>query len=539
MSDSPNSRRRERSELNSPRRRVVPRVLFSESARSHELKDILSLMQLFASSQHEYIKTLFARDTDDHDLLTEKIKDFIMHVYIKLVQHSSLNEDINEEVVTACCNAYSRFSDEYFRDMVYPARIVIDADLYTRFCNNFWICQCVFVLVLIYNKQRNAVPPATFANYSEWFDKIRNVRMLKSVLTSFFVSCDDIATILTCSSQCRTRPEMTFLFYNIRQGLLNMCGPIPQDPSALECLGQIQGWQCFAKYFYDVDPDFDIHEPYTEAQYERLLDQYEQFQGTQLLGSRNQYFNEEALEEAMNEEDAEDAERWPEDPDDIPIIEDNGARLKFNDIYANTNAPLPVVSTEPVDFETTVQDIMSMDEMPLKTWLSDDPDNIVFKLNSGVYFPTSKSIVKSEMNKGRNVQYNCPNSTSEDPSFVGVEEGQPYFALRGIGCPTGGLVKFSTMQALLKSPERIFMLAPASNPAELMYTTSHDSLYLVRIPFYAERGNLYVSANHCQAGTNQLIYDVVAIASSNGGGKKRKTAAKRPTKRKTKKKLRR
>jgi len=243
------------------------------------------------------------------------------------------------------------------------------------------------------------------------------------------------------------------------------------------------------------------------------------------------------LEETFSTRGADLTTPWPVDPDDIPIIEDDGVRLKlkFNDKYANTDAPLQVVTT-PVNFETTVQDISTMDEeMPLQTWLSgNDPDKIVFKLNSGVYFPTLKSIVKTQMNQGRNVQYNCPKHSS----FEGVEEGHPYFALRSIGCPTGGLVKFSTMHALLNSPNRIFLLEPASNPAKLTHTTSHNSLYLRKIPFYADKG-LHVSAAHCQEGTNQLIYNVMAIASSNRGGKKRKTAAKRPTKHKTKKKLRR
>jgi len=529
--------RRQRDEEESPRRRgVVPRALFSDSVRSDEYKEILRSMQLFASHQYEYIKKLFEQDTDEHDLLSEKIYDFIMHVYIKLVQHSSLDEYISEEVVTACCNAYSRFSDEYFRDFVYPSRVVIDADSYTRFCNNFWICQCVFVLVLMYNKERNQVPPATFANYEEWFNRIANVRQLNSALTHMFVGVDDIATILTCSSHCRTRPEMTFLFYNIRQGILSMCGPVLQDPSALECLRQIQGWQCFAMYFNDVDVNFNIQAPYTDAQYERLLVQYEHFQGTHL--HRNEFYDEEEMEEAMRrQEEAE--KRWPEDPDEIPMIESNG-RLKFNATYVNPNTPLPVVS-EPVDFEKMVQDLSTLDEVSVKDWLNDDPANIILKLSIGVLYPISKDRIRSEMNKGRNIQYKCPHKDS----FRDVEkgEGEPYFALRSIGCPSGGLVKFSSMQALLDSPERVFSITPSTDPAEIMYATSHNSLYLARIPFYAGRGDLNVSAAHCQEGSNQLLYNIHAIQVSvpQGGGKKRKTAGKRPKKRKStmKKKLRR
>lgn len=527
--------RRQRDEEEPPRTRgVVPRALFSNSVRSDECKEILDSMQRFVSSQFNYMRKLFEQDTDEPDLLSEKIHDFIMHAYNKLIEHSSLDERMNDEIAIACANAYSKFSDEYFRDFVQPARIVIDDDRYTPFCNNFWICQCIFALILIYNQQRNAFPPATFANYEDWFDRIANVRQLKSALTHLFVGLDDIAMILTCSPNCRTRPEMTFLFYNIRQGVLSMCGPVLQDPSALECLGQIQGWQCFAKYFNDVDVNFNMAQPYTDAEHERLLDQYETFQARHLVEYRNQFYDEEEMEEAMRRQE-EAVERWPDDPDDIPMIESSG-RLKFNAMYVNPITPLPVVS-EPVNFETTVQDMMSLDEMPLKKWLSDDPGNIVFKIH-GSYFPTSKDIIRSEMNKGRNIQYKCPT----EGSYVGVEEGEPYFALRSIGCPSGGLVKFSTMQALLDSPERVFMIEPSSNPAEVMYATSHNSLYLVRIPFYASRGDLYVSAAHCQEGTHQPLYDVKAISMvPSQGGKKRKTARKRAMKRKStmKKRLRR
>ena len=521
----------------SPRRRgVVPRVLFSDSRRSDECKEILDSMQRFVSSQFSYIRKLFEQDTDETDLLSEKIHDFIMHAYNKLIEHSSLDERMNDEIAIACANAYSKFSDEYFRDFVQPARIVIDDDRYTLFCNNFWICQCIFALILIYNQQRNAFPPATFANYEDWFDRIANVRQLKSALTHFFVGLDDIAMILTCSPNCRTKEEMTFLFYNIRQGVLSMCGPVLHDQSALECLGQIQGWQCFAMYFNDVDSNFNMAQPYTDAEHERLLDQYETFQARQLADYRNQFYDEEEMEEAMRrQEEAE--ERWPEDPDEIPMIESNG-RLKFNATYVNPNTPLPVVS-EPVDFEKIVQDLSTLDEVSVKDWLNDDPSNIILKLSIGVLYPISKDRIRSEMNKGRNIQYKCPHKDS----FRDVEQGEPYFSLRSIGFLTGGLVKFSSMQALLDSPERVFSITPSTDPAEIMYATSHNSLYLARIPFYASRGDLNVSAAHCQEGSNQLLYNIHAIQVSvpQGGGKKRKTAGKRPKKRKStmKKKLRR
>lgn len=517
--------RRQREE--SPRRRgVVPRVLFSNSERSDEYKEILSSMQIFVSSQFNYIRKLFEQDIHEPNLLSEKIFDFTKRAYTKLTEDSSLEEFINAEMVNACSESYSRFSDEYFRDLVQPARIIINDDGYTRLCNNFWICQCVFVLILMYNKKRNEMPPATFANYEEWFAAI-DVMQLNSSLTRMFVGLDDIATILTCSSQCRTKPEMTFLFYNIRQGLLSMCGPVLQDQSALECLRQIQEWQCFAKYFKDVDAHFNMARPYTDEEHEKLLDDYVDFQKEHLADYRNEFYDEEEIREAL--------ERWPEDPDGIPMIESNG-RLKFNDKYVNPNMPLPVVS-EPVDFEKMVQDLSTLDEMSVKNWLNDDPANIILKLSFGVLYPISKDRIRSEMNKGRNIQYKCPNKNS----FRDVEEGEPYFSLRSIGCPIGGLVKFSTMQALLDSPDRVFSITPSVNPVQIMYATSHNSLYLARIPFYASRGDLNVSAAHCQAGSHQLLYNVHAIPVSvpKGGGRKRKTAGKRPKKRKStmKKKL--
>lgn len=197
----------------------------------------------------------------------------------------------------------------------------------------------------------------------------------------------------------------------------------------------------------------------------------------------------------------------PDNPDDIDMMPNKETgELLYNDQYQ----PLPLVRSrsyflkgrDVVRRTQTAMDLMMLEEVTLDEYLNNDPENIIFRFGSGrnvVYYASNVNHVLTELKKGSNIKYRCPNINS----MANVDIRTPYFSLRSLGITSGGVIQHEVMMRLIMDVKnfnhRIFKII-AIPVDRFLSTASHNVIFLSKFNRYRD---LYVSASHCQEGQGE------------------------------------
>jgi hypothetical protein len=141
-------------------------------------------------------------------------------------------------------------------------------------------------------------------------------------------------------------------------------------------------------------------------------------------------------------------------------------------------------------------------------------DNIVFKANNS-YFQYQKSLFQEHLTNVENIIFECKTRKIGAPRVEDVVEENPYYLLRG---SANFLIPLGDMRMLLESPFNVFEIKKTSK--HLVHTTGLESI--ISKPPHGLLGQEVdiTSADHCQAGTERDVYELIPIVfeEKNGGG---------------------
>lgn len=151
--------------------------------------------------------------------------------------------------------------------------------------------------------------------------------------------------------------------------------------------------------------------------------------------------------------------------------------------------------------------------------------SIVFKLKDN-YVATDIAALRNELKEKTSTFFECKQIVQGAPTLDKVHTDKPYFRLRLNGnfhVPEGEIV------AALASPHKVFEIVK-NETKTIPYLTSFSSIIYSREPGMPPRNGRglpidIVSADHCQAGTKQVTYNLqpVNLIEDPAGGKRRNT----------------
>ena len=169
--------------------------------------------------------------------------------------------------------------------------------------------------------------------------------------------------------------------------------------------------------------------------------------------------------------------------------------------------------------DATGVDPVSLDDISILTYLSEDPKNIVFYSNQH-YYPSNKDALTSMIIPNTsNTKYEC----SVVGSMESVIKTVPYLSMKSIGLDANYVVPLGEIKTLIELPELQSM--------ELIAGRNLASVASLNVL----NNNSTLSAARCQAGQNSMVANMRIIQSEGGnvGGNKRRAIRRRT--RKTKK----
>ena len=151
-----------------------------------------------------------------------------------------------------------------------------------------------------------------------------------------------------------------------------------------------------------------------------------------------------------------------------------------------------------------------------------DKKKVVFKATNS-YFQYPKSQFESDLNNVENIIFECKSRKIGAPIIDDIDYDNPYYLLRGSG---NFAIPLSNIRTLLISPYNVFEIKKTDK--HLAHTTALESIIDVYPQGLLGQDVDIVSADHCQAGTDRDVYELIPIKfEPKKGGKYRKVLSKR------------
>lgn len=170
-----------------------------------------------------------------------------------------------------------------------------------------------------------------------------------------------------------------------------------------------------------------------------------------------------------------------------------------NQMLNRTINPIPIKknTSNIIDYAKTSIDIMSGQEISVKKYLKEDPDNIVFILD-GFYYYSQFSGIEHLQNDENVIKYPCFKvGNTIVPKRKNVDLERPIFPLKSIGLHSGYILLGNVKWILANKHIRAYILTekekiPSVVSKQMMGPTPNA-----------------VSATHCQEGHSDTIYNIM------------------------------
>jgi hypothetical protein len=197
------------------------------------------------------------------------------------------------------------------------------------------------------------------------------------------------------------------------------------------------------------------------------------------------------------------------------------------------SAPNTLTTPDPLK----VYDVFEFAEVTLTLEeIKNDTENIYFSIGLNFFRLPRDSLKDGMLDTYSNIIFSC-DAKQDGALFVeDINSQEPYYMVRSAG---NYLVRLSQMIAILN--QQTYNVFKLVSDIELNYTVSFNSI--MRKPDYRNysgRKVNIVNADHCQDGSNRILFNIIPItivAATSGGRKTKKTKKKKAnkTKRKTNK----
>lgn len=152
----------------------------------------------------------------------------------------------------------------------------------------------------------------------------------------------------------------------------------------------------------------------------------------------------------------------------------------------------------------TYFDIIDGDDKNLLDSLQEDKSLIAFNVNNHYHLVSKDNLLNVIMNDANNIKYECPQVNS----FDGVIKETPYLSIKALGGGGGGVVSFFELwSAVTNKRHRAYEFVKTDH--KLNSTASHDALYY----------NRRVSSAHCQAGQEDVEYEIRILSTDDDSSK--------------------
>lgn len=160
-----------------------------------------------------------------------------------------------------------------------------------------------------------------------------------------------------------------------------------------------------------------------------------------------------------------------------------------------------------------IHDVMLLEEVDLKDFLKENPNNIVFGLYHDGMLTNLMSYPKSQFYKdtlgATKYFYECTKqNTGLSVPFDIVVKDHPYINVTGFG---NYFVPASRIKAFLDSNEQVFAVNLDHELKRLNHMTIVDTIQINRGLNYKQERIDAFSSDHCQAGTHKIVYDIVIV----------------------------
>ena len=192
------------------------------------------------------------------------------------------------------------------------------------------------------------------------------------------------------------------------------------------------------------------------------------------------------------------------------------------ELYASLQPTVLDSQTTIISNDDTGHDFISGDDLNIRDYLKDDPQNVVFKQNKGKFYLSNKGVLlRNVAHDKSNIVYGCRAvDTAIIPRTSNIIRENPYANMKTVGLY--GLINLSDLKTIIEDNTiRAVELTPTIN----LETTS--SLQMLLPDANA------LSASHCAKGQGATVYSVSKIELTNTTGG-RKTNKKRHTLRRNK-----
>jgi ankyrin repeat protein len=167
--------------------------------------------------------------------------------------------------------------------------------------------------------------------------------------------------------------------------------------------------------------------------------------------------------------------------------------------------PAEQIEEVEVKYEETMKtyDIVLIEDVPIITSIC-NRDNIVMKSNTS-YFTLNRKELLSELQTNVNTRFECKGELTGAPYATDVIIQEPYFYLKSSG---NFLVRKSQIAAAL---EKYAIIELIESPKKIQFLASYKTVQLTPGVGLDGRDVNIVSADHCQAGTQQNVYDIRGV----------------------------
>jgi hypothetical protein len=166
-------------------------------------------------------------------------------------------------------------------------------------------------------------------------------------------------------------------------------------------------------------------------------------------------------------------------------------------------------------FDYEANDTLSINPFKL------DKKIVVFKATNS-YFQYPKSQFESDLNDVANIIFGCKSRKIGAPVIDDIDYDNPYYLLRGSG---NFAIPLSDIRTLLISPYNAFEIKKTDK--RLAHSTALESIIDVYPQGLLGQDVDIVSADHCQAGTDREVYELIPIKFEPKEGGKRKKSMKK------------
>lgn len=183
---------------------------------------------------------------------------------------------------------------------------------------------------------------------------------------------------------------------------------------------------------------------------------------------------------------------------------------------------LPTLSAK-IEYNEPVYDFINIREIPLKQFLEEDEDNIVFKFaTQKLWMGIDRNLLAESVKNPSQIKYACLNAKKMADDVAEVLDDPAYYYLRGIGFPSGVLTIHDIGAIMRDKINRMYALVPTNEVLKSTITYGYVHYYLP-------------ATDLCNEGHEEVVYKAHKIRVSGGGKKKAQNAKKTKKEQKTKK----